>query len=184
VPRRSHSIPGTKIASPFSERSSSDELAEYLGAALTRNDSPPLRALVAEDDDELRAFLSGMLEHSGYEVTEISDGEALRAFLARAARDGDRGLVPWTDLIVSDVAMPGKTALETLRELKKVADLIPVVLITAFGDRKTQLEALEMGAAAVFDKPFNMEEFKTFLIRTAAHCPGELLASESGPDIA
>jgi two-component system response regulator (stage 0 sporulation protein F) len=169
---------------PVHGRASFDEPAEYHGATLTQSDTSPLRALVAEDDDELRAFLAGVLRHSGYEVTEISDGAELRAFLAHAARTADGNLPPWADLIVSDIAMPGRTALETLQELKQVADLIPVVLITAFGDRKTQLKALELGAAAVFDKPFNVEEFRTFLTRTAAHCAEGFRAPGSGPDIA
>lgn len=124
-------------------------------------------AVVAADDGELRSFLSSTLRQSGYEVIEIADSLALFSFLSNIAlsEDDPYGRV---DLVVSDIAIPGKTSLDVLREFKRVVRGIPVVLITTFDDKRTWQAALDMGATAVFDKPFNIDEFKSFLAESVA----------------
>jgi two-component system response regulator (stage 0 sporulation protein F) len=147
---------------------------------LTQTIRPPLRVLVAEDDDEMRTYLSKTLRHSGHKVVEIANGSELRAFFDRIAGSVEEEISSYIDIIVSDICMPGQTALEVLRDLKKVAKKVPIVLITAFGERKTHREALDMGATAVFDKPFNIEEFKSFLTRATT----QRSSQQPGPDIA
>jgi DNA-binding NtrC family response regulator len=121
--------------------------------------------LVAEDDDAMRAFMVNTLKRGGYEVFEISDGRNLRMFLKDMALSAEKRAYPSVDLIVSDIRMPGKTALEVLSDFKRVAKEVPVVLITAFSDAKTQRKALHLGAAAVFDKPFDINDLKAVLFK-------------------
>jgi len=63
------------------------------------------------------------------------------------------------DLIVSDVRMPGWSGLDLLRFLRHRRSAIPVVLITAFGDRDTHERAARLGAA-VLDKPFALADLR------------------------
>jgi two-component system response regulator (stage 0 sporulation protein F) len=118
------------------------------------------RILVAEDDDEMRALLGQALRASGYEVAELSDGLHLVARLA-SKESGEFGA------IVSDIRMPGVSGLEVLEGLRKCKGAPPVILITAFGDRETHMLARRLGAAAMFDKPFDMEELLAELRRVA-----------------
>lgn len=116
---------------------------------------PAARVLVAEDDDELRGLITRTLRKSGFDVIETSDGAAL---LDRA---GETLLTDHTsssiDLIVSDIRMPGWSGLDVLAGLNHAGVRIPMVLITAFGGDDTHQQATRLGAAAVVDKPFDMD---------------------------
>jgi DNA-binding response OmpR family regulator len=134
------------------------------------------RILVAEDDFEMRRFLSAALRKDGYEVAEVDSGDQLLAQLG-SALTYDR---PFNcDLIISDIRMPGISGLEVLSGLRTYIGSPPVVLITAFGDEKTHAEAERLGALAVFDKPFELDDIRAFVrgalrasprhTRTSAH---------------
>jgi DNA-binding response OmpR family regulator len=113
-----------------------------------------VRVLLAEDDDSMRALLAEALEGKGYEVTQCGDG------LSLVGRIGDI-LAPEHgnsyDILVSDIRLPGFTGLEILSGLAEEPLTPPVVLITAFGDEETHAEAERLGAAALLDKPFEIE---------------------------
>jgi two-component system response regulator (stage 0 sporulation protein F) len=117
---------------------------------------------VAEDDGDFRRLLAMMLKRASFEVSECSDGSAL--FSATAGSILDRSK-PAIDLIISDVRMPGYTGLEFLEKLGQLCWKIPVILITAFGEEKVHNQAKEMGALAVFDKPFEIDELVRFVER-------------------
>jgi len=117
--------------------------------------------LLAEDDGEMRALLVGAFLREGYRVTERDHGLDLLERLdtlvvyAEYVRPGNR---EHYDLIVSDVRMPGVTALEVLEDLQHFEGLPPVILITAFGDGDIRMRACKLGVAAVFDKPFEFDD--------------------------
>lgn len=113
------------------------------------------RLLLAEDDPELRRMMARALRRRGYAVVEAHDGRELVEVLLRAVT-GERGLMP--ALIVSDVRMPGHTGLEVLARLRRIDWRTPVILLTAFGDPETHAEAERLGAAALLDKPFDLDD--------------------------
>jgi CheY-like chemotaxis protein len=138
------------------------EAGKSLGQTHARHGAPAgartPRILVAEDDDDMRALLSQILHSSGYEVAEFSDGLRLMARLASAG-PGE------FDAIVSDIRMPGVSGIEVLEGLKGCEGAPPMILITAFGDSETHELARRLGAAAMFDKPFDVEELLAELRR-------------------
>jgi DNA-binding NtrC family response regulator len=119
------------------------------------------RVLLAEDDAELRQLLSGVLRRDGFEVLEARDGNELLSLIGREiATRGEQGF----SLIVSDIRMPGFTGMTILAGLRRADWPTPVMLITGFGDPNTHREAERLGAAAVFDKPFDMDDFRTAVV--------------------
>ncbi|HVR18607.1 MAG TPA: response regulator [Polyangiaceae bacterium] len=119
----------------------------------------PARLLLAEDDAELRALLATSLREDGFEVVEVADGNALVDRLADAmAADGS---LDGFDLVVSDIRMPGFSALEVMIGMRRMLFRTPVVLITAFGDPKTHERAKRLGASLVIDKPFDVDELRS-----------------------
>ena len=62
------------------------------------------------------------------------------------------------DLVITDVRMPGPSGVEMLEWLRGVVWSIPVIVITAFGDPVLHAEARRLGALAVLDKPFDVNE--------------------------
>ena len=113
--------------------------------------------LIAEDDAEMRRLVAEGLRDEGYRVAEASSGAQLLAYLRTAAYYGVPDL---PDLVLSDVRMPGWSGLEVLAILDGLDTKTPVVLMTAFGDLELRLHAMEFGARALLDKPFDMDELK------------------------
>ncbi|HEX3236695.1 MAG TPA: response regulator [Gemmatimonadales bacterium] len=99
---------------------------------------------VIDDDQSVRESLPELLRESGYEVETFSSAEE---FLA----SGDPGR---TKCLVLDVTMPGMSGPELQCELQRRGQSMPVVFITAHGDRTMLPRLLEQGAVDCLFKPF------------------------------
>jgi DNA-binding NtrC family response regulator len=125
--------------------------------------SRSVRVLLAEDDAAMRALLAAKLRQAGLDVVEASSGYEALDWLAR-------GLFgrPTIDLILSDVRMPGFDGLNILASLRQAHTLIPVILITAFGSTAAHGSAARLGAFAMVDKPFDVDDLMV-VVRSALH---------------
>ena len=131
------------------------------------SDTPPRRhplIILAEDDTEFRGLLASVLQEEGYEVVEAPDGLALLASLENTLTV--RRERPDAFLVVADVRMPGLSGLDVLAILRCATWRTPVILITAFGDEATHAEGRELGAVAVFDKPFDVDALRAAVKET------------------
>jgi CheY-like chemotaxis protein len=124
------------------------------GDYLTDPELFPPRILLAEDDAEMRALVSGDLRRVGYSVVECADGAALLKKLDAASRNEGLGV----DLVVADVRMPELTGLEALEQLRGADPFTPCIVVTAFGSAETRRAAARLGAIAVLDKPFEIQD--------------------------
>lgn len=115
----------------------------------------PFRVLLAEDEIEMRSLLAWTLRRSGYQVTECRDGDELMRWFDPFDPDG---LSHRTDLIITDIKMPGSSGLCLLERLGTREDLPPVILITAFADSHTFEQAEALGAVALVSKPFDVDD--------------------------
>ena len=126
--------------------------------AIVDTEKKTLRILLAEDDDEMRGLLAESLHGEGYDIVECPNGwsllKSLRDYVILPSGSPKKEV----DLVISDIRMPGVTGLEILEGLHQVKDCPPIILITAFGDRATHERAEQCGVAAMFDKPFDMNE--------------------------
>src|SRR3989304_8416194 len=106
--------------------------------------------LVVDDDPEMRALLLDVLRNEGYEVAEARDGtEAVVALRARRF-----------DLILMDKNRPGPSGLDRPPGFRRVCPGSQIIMMTAFGDVASYMEAAEKGAVEYLFKPFRMEEMK------------------------
>jgi PAS domain S-box-containing protein len=114
-----------------------------------RNYAPGARILVADDNKDMREYLSRLLA-SYWVVDTASDGMEALALARRQ--------VP--DLVVADVMMPGLDGFALLRELREDSALssTPVVLVTARAGEEAAIEGLLAGAADYIVKPFSARE--------------------------
>jgi len=111
--------------------------------------------LIVDDDAEMRALLAEVLNLEGFLVEEAGDGaEALIRLRSE-----------WFAGIIIDKNMPGLSGLDLLPGLRAICPETPIILITAFGDASTYLEALEKGAFDYLFKPFRLEELIRVLRR-------------------
>ena len=105
------------------------------------------RILVVDDEPQLTRVLRTGLTTRGYEVRVAADGiAALETF-------GD-----WhPDLVITDLAMPNMDGLELCRRLRAISQ-IPIIVLSAKGEEKTKVEALDIGADDYVTKPFGIDE--------------------------
>jgi PAS domain S-box-containing protein len=110
----------------------------------------PARLLVADDNADMRDYLTRLLRSAGHEVHTVADGKA-----ALEAARTDR-----PDLIVSDVMMPGLDGLQLVAALRgdpRTAST-PVLLLSARAGQEASIEGLEAGADDYLVKPFSSAE--------------------------
>jgi diguanylate cyclase (GGDEF)-like protein len=113
------------------------------------------RVLVVEDDPEVVAFLSKLLNYLGYEVFRVSDGaEALRWLCQKLP-----------DVIITDILMPHMDGLRFCRALRRDPRtcLIPVIMLSARAELQERLEGFRAGADDYLVKPFDVLELKARL---------------------
>jgi len=124
--------------------------------------------LVAEDDRAMRELITTLLRDAGYDVVEACDGAQLLDRIGDlAGRLHGRNAIA---LIISDIRMPGLTGLDVLAALRVAYWRTPVILITAFGSEESHAEADQLGALAVLDKPFALDDLLALVRRTVAPC--------------
>jgi len=109
-----------------------------------------VRILVVDDDAEMRALLVDELRHEGYQLTEAADG----AEAVLACRTSE------FDVILMDKNMPGPSGLDLLPGFRRTCPQAHIIMMTAFGDVPSYMEAAEKGAADFLFKPFRIEEMK------------------------
>jgi len=115
-----------------------------------------LSVLIAEDNDDVRNYLTQLFQHS-YQVIAASDGQE--------AIDLLKLQVP--DLIVSDVVMPRKDGYQLCSYIKRDEQLghLPVILLTAKSDVGSSIHGLDCGADSYVAKPFD----PSYLLAVAAN---------------
>ncbi len=101
--------------------------------------------IIIEDDYALRDALEDYYSQVGYDVSVFSDGEE---FLENHQK-------PLHGVIICDLRMPKKSGLEVLRTLNDKPNLPPFILMTAYGDIPSAVEAMSLGAYDFVEKPFD-----------------------------
>jgi two-component system OmpR family response regulator len=110
---------------------------------------PVRRAVVIEDDDDIRHLLETVLAQAGFEVTARANGydgvEAVRAVSPT--------------VVTLDVNMPGMDGFETAKRIRQFSDAY-IVMLTALGEEIDTLQGLEAGADDYVTKPFRPRELR------------------------
>jgi len=112
---------------------------------LIMNEKP--RILIVDDEPQLTRVLRTGLKSRGYDV--------------RVAADGLSALDTFSDwqpnLVVTDLAMPNMDGLELCGKLRAISQ-VPIIVLSAKGEEKTKVEALDLGADDFITKPFGIDE--------------------------
>ncbi|MCL4202367.1 MAG: sigma-54 dependent transcriptional regulator [Pirellulaceae bacterium] len=109
--------------------------------------------LVVDDEALQRQLLGSFVETLGCQVREADSGEqALQLIRERLPA-----------MVLLDVRLPGISGLETLAEIRKFADQLPVLLITAFADLRQAVSAMKCGADDYLSKPVDLDELRAVI---------------------
>jgi two-component system nitrogen regulation response regulator NtrX len=107
------------------------------------------RVLIVDDEESIRRSLAGILSDEGFEVETASDGE--KALVQLGA-----GGPP--DLVLLDIAMPGRDGILILEELRRIRPELPVVMMTGHGTIETAVRATKLGAFDFIEKPLSVDK--------------------------
>ncbi len=102
------------------------------------------RILIVEDDLDLREALYDTLDLAGFEVHQAESGEAALQLLSKTG----------VDMVVSDVNMGAMNGHELLARLNQLYPSLPVLLMTAYADVNSAVNAMRSGAVDYLVKPF------------------------------
>lgn len=104
--------------------------------------------LIVDDEATIIESLEGILSDDGFEVIHAFNGyEALKKIESESP-----------DIVLLDIWMPGMDGIETLKEIKKIAPNLPVVMITGHGTIESAVDATKSGAYDFLEKPLSIDK--------------------------
>ncbi|HSQ49904.1 MAG TPA: ATP-binding protein, partial [Nitrospiraceae bacterium] len=110
----------------------------------------PPRILVAEDDPDIRQLLQDRLGGMGYCVQSAVDGvRALEAVRTETFQG-----------MILDMGISSMEGLDVLREIRKLDQQLPIVMVTASGAKESAVRAIGLGAQAYMLKPFDVDQLQ------------------------
>ena len=121
------------------------------------------RILVVEDDKNVALALTVRLRAAGYEPAVAYDATSVVPAATRAK----------PDLILLDISMPGGGGLVAAQRLRSLTPLatIPFIVLTASKKPGLRAEAMALGAAAFFEKPYEAGELMSAIDHALTACP-------------
>ncbi len=120
------------------------------------------RVLLVEDESSLVLTLTDRLQSEGYEVESAQDGDS----------GYERALDGSFDIILLDVALPGRGGFDVLRDLRQKKVETPVLMLTARGQVVDRVLGLKLGADDYLPKPFDMMELLARIEAVLRRRPG------------
>ena len=134
---------------------------------------PPLKVLLADDEDQFRESLAERLTMRGFLVLQAANGEeAVR--IVRADRE--------IDVVVLDRRMPGMEGKQALREMKMFRPEVQVIMLTGHGSVGSAREAGQLGVFRYLAKPVPLDELVR-IIREAGREKFHALARQDMPAV-
>src|SRR5512134_3800238 len=115
--------------------------------------------MVVDDEEIVRASLTGWLEEDGYHVEAVESGKKALERLP------DRN---W-DLLLVDLKMPGMDGIQLMDEVHKTAPEMLVIIMTAYATVDTAVKAMKKGAYDYFVKPFNPDDISLTIRKIVDH---------------
>jgi len=111
------------------------------------------KVLVIDDEEILTKSFSALLERSGYETYTVKNSQDAEAMFEEED----------FDLVISDVRMPGKNGVETVKQIQNIVRSkkkfpVPVIFVTGFADQEIEAEAKRLNPVAYLQKPFDVAE--------------------------
>jgi CheY-like chemotaxis protein len=104
--------------------------------------------LVIDDDPKIRSLLARILTSNGHRVREAVDGGVgIKLYLQAAP-----------ELVITDIVMPNREGIETIRLLREWDPALPILAISGNGREGYLRFAVQFGATAALQKPFDAEQ--------------------------
>ncbi len=110
--------------------------------------SHPILILVVDDEAQMLRMLRVVLTNSGYKVLTATNGEEALDQLA----------VEQPDLVILDLMLPDMSGVEITRQVRSWPSSVPIIILSALGEERDKVAALDAGADDYLTKPFSTQE--------------------------
>lgn len=107
-----------------------------------------MKILLAEDEKDMSSALTAILQHSGYDVDSVYDGQAAM----------EKALENVYDCLIFDIMMPKMSGIDALKIIRQKGNLSPVIMLTAKSEIDDRITGLDAGADDYLMKPFSVGE--------------------------
>lgn len=111
--------------------------------------------LVVDDEFEIRTVLERVISKEGYQVLSAKDSDSALEIIRNQK----------VDVVISDIVMNGKNGIEVVKEIRKINENIPVILMTGNPDLNTAEEAVRNRAFDYISKPIRRRNILEILER-------------------
>lgn len=125
----------------------------------------PVRVLVVDDEPQILRLVRAGLRGHGYDVQTAVDGEDALDQIA---------LHP-PDIVILDLIMPGKSGFDVVQEVRTWST-VPIIVLSARGEERDKVTALDLGADDYLTKPFGMNELLARIRVALRHRPEAVAA--------
>lgn len=105
--------------------------------------------LIVDDKSVQLKTLRRALRTRGYQVIEAMSGKQALSHIGKNQA---------IDMVLTDYAMPEMNGIELLQKIRETNKTLPVILMTAYGDKALVIKAMRHRCSGFIDKPFNMDE--------------------------
>lgn len=110
--------------------------------------SHPVHILVVDDEPQILRMLRVVLTNSGYKVLTAASGEEALDQLA----------MEQPDLVILDLILPDMSGVEVTRQVRSWPSAVPIIILSALGEERDKVAALDAGADDYLTKPFSTNE--------------------------
>ena len=129
-----------------------------------------LRVLFVEDEENISRLLKGAIGDSFHSFTIAKDGkDGLEKFIQIAP-----------DIVITDINMPRMNGLDMADEIKKINSNIPIIILSAFSEREKLFNAIDVGVAKYFLKPYDPDEILEYISSIADELGSKIIELSDG----
>ena len=131
------------------------------------------RILIVDDEEDFRAIVKEILIDEEFSAAEASNGlNAIEIFKNNSF-----------DAVLLDLRMPQMDGIKTMQKLKKIDPHIPIIILTAFGDIPTAVEAVKQGAYDFITKPPEFDKLISIIKRAVEMWRPKMEAMKRGSPV-
>lgn len=106
------------------------------------------KILIADDLQDMRTVLTNILGREGYKTETAKDGLSAVELVRKEPPAA----------VIMDIRMPEMNGMEAMKQMKKIYPAMPIILMTAYGEIETAVQAVKFGAYDYISKPFENEK--------------------------
>ena len=121
-------------------------MQEPLSKNTATNNALKAKVLLIEDEELIRELYADVLQHAGFELTLVEDGE--------------KGLEKWRQesfsLLITDIGLPGISGWEVIESVRKKNIQVPIIIISGWGSQIEYVRGKELKVNHILSKPIDL----------------------------